>query len=439
MEILVAIVIGGMFIIGASAALLMVVRQNFENRGNQTASSLAYSMINQAEQTAQSDWHTIYNLSKGSSNTYFMVPSATSSVPVLGKEGALFNDVSAGLIGHWGMDESSGNVYYDTSGNVAEGGVEGSPTRVASDSCIVGACASFNGTTDDIAVSNTGALPTGAAARTFSFWMRPNALQTKTAVGYGTSATDQLWDILLVNNGIIGLHHYGNSVTDQFPNTTYTVGEWQYVVFTYDGTSVRSYINGVYKDTYTVSLNTTDSGSLKIASGIYSNYHYFNGYLDDVRVYNRALSKDEITALYNSDAYEKYFYVDNVQRDSSGLGSIVSSGGTDDPSTQKLTSVASWEGGRNVTYQTYITRDRDYVFVQNDWSGGPGEYGPVTTATTTFATSTYISASSTLLLSTTTSPGNLDSVAYDTQLTDGAALNSITWQGSLPVGGTVQF
>ena len=69
--------------------------------------------------------------------------------------------------------------------------------------------------------------------------------------------------------------------------------------------------------------------------------------------------------------YTRYFYVDDVLRD--GSGAVVESGGTEDPSTQKVTVVVSWEDGRPQAITQFLTRSRNRVYVQTDWSGGDGQ------------------------------------------------------------------
>lgn len=86
--------------------------------------------------------------------------------------------------------------------------------------------------------------------------------------------------------------------------------------------------------------------------------------------------------------YSRSFSVDNVNRDSNG--NIVEVG-TDDPSTQKITITTSWEAGsQNVSFVKYLTRSRNEVFRQTDWSGGDGQEGPITSPNNRFATSTNI-------------------------------------------------
>ncbi|MEK7520387.1 MAG: prepilin-type N-terminal cleavage/methylation domain-containing protein [Patescibacteria group bacterium] len=78
---------------------------------------------------------------------------------------------------------------------------------------------------------------------------------------------------------------------------------------------------------------------------------------------------DELLTV-NDLAYTRYFYVENVTRDSGGA--IVNSGGTDDPSTQRVTAVASWANsgialGAATTTQ-YITRSRNTAAIQTNWA-----------------------------------------------------------------------
>jgi Tfp pilus assembly protein PilV len=67
-EVLIAVVVGAVFLVGATAALLSVIRTNFENRGNQVAGTLAYEQLNKVVASADSDWHSVYDLSKGQTN-----------------------------------------------------------------------------------------------------------------------------------------------------------------------------------------------------------------------------------------------------------------------------------------------------------------------------------------------------------------------------------
>ncbi|MEK7493567.1 MAG: prepilin-type N-terminal cleavage/methylation domain-containing protein [Patescibacteria group bacterium] len=79
---------------------------------------------------------------------------------------------------------------------------------------------------------------------------------------------------------------------------------------------------------------------------------------------------DELLTI-NDGSYKRYFYVENVSRDSGGA--IVPSGGNNDPSTQKATVVASWQndGGIDIgaaTTTKYLMRARNTAATQTGWA-----------------------------------------------------------------------
>ncbi|MEY4731198.1 MAG: hypothetical protein RL681_144 [Candidatus Parcubacteria bacterium] len=99
------------------------------------------------------------------------------------------------------------------------------------------------------------------------------------------------------------------------------------------------------------------------------------------------------SVVVGTTTYVRYFSVDEVWRDSNGM--IVSSGGTLDPSTRKVTVAYSWIGRPTSSMVTYFTRSRSYSYVQTDWSGGSGQEGPLTTVNNKYASSTGIDAMTT--------------------------------------------
>jgi len=102
-----------------------------------------------------------------------------------------------------------------------------------------------------------------------------------------------------------------------------------------------------------------------------------------------------------------YFSIENVNRDSCGAGNIsseatttcVSGPGTigviDDPSTQKINVYISWTQGGSLSEIQYLTRSRNKIFNQTDWSGGGSQDGPITLENNKFSSSTNIDYSTT--------------------------------------------
>ena len=79
-----------------------------------------------------------------------------------------------------------------------------------------------------------------------------------------------------------------------------SLNKWTHIAATYDGTTFKVYINGTQDATtatWSGSIKTT-TGSLKIGSSTSSNY--FNGTIDEVKIWNRSLTQEEITKVYNN-------------------------------------------------------------------------------------------------------------------------------------------
>lgn len=95
-------------------------------------------------------------------------------------------------------------------------------------------------------------------------------------------------------------------------STALTANVWQHIVFTKSSTSLTVYVNGSSNNTETGSTLGTNSNNLEI--GRYST-DYFNGQIDEFRMYNSALSSGEVSDLYNkiqkNDNMTIYLSMDN--------------------------------------------------------------------------------------------------------------------------------
>ena len=84
------------------------------------------------------------------------------------------------------------------------------------------------------------------------------------------------------------------------------------------------------------------------------------------------LASGDDVVTQNSVQFTRYFYAENVYRDSSS-DAVSDSGGVLDTSTQKVTVKVFWEGKEGISISEYIARYRSYVFLQTDWSGGANQ------------------------------------------------------------------
>jgi hypothetical protein len=89
-----------------------------------------------------------------------------------------------------------------------------------------------------------------------------------------------------------------------------TLNEWHHVLGTYDGESMTLYVDGLLADTNTVSLSiASDNQNLLIGSFIAGNF--IDGSIDEVMVWNRALSPEEVGSLFSYFGYTPQSCSDN--------------------------------------------------------------------------------------------------------------------------------
>jgi len=78
---------------------------------------------------------------------------------------------------------------------------------------------------------------------------------------------------------------------------TITADKWTHFVGTYDGTNIKAYINGVLTETISHSGNIAPwYGNMEIGR---FNTEYWSGSVDDLFIYNKVLTQEEVTQLYD--------------------------------------------------------------------------------------------------------------------------------------------
>ena len=103
--------------------------------------------------------------------------------------------------------------------------------------------------------------------------------------------------------------------------------------------------------------------------------------------------------------FTRYFSAENTCRSATASSTIDTSpcdgGYFEDPSTQKVTAYVQWpttQTTAELKLVEYLTRWKNEVFRQQDWSGGSGQDGPISVPNTRYARSTNIDVSSSGLI-----------------------------------------
>ncbi len=152
-------------------------------------------------------------------------------------------------------------------------------------------------------IVNTGAtatipsLPAGATPRTISFWVKMNVIDSSYNYFYSYGSNQYL---VYFNPSTV--YHYETSVNHATTTST-LINIWYHFVFSYDGTNSRIYRNGVLLSTQAASFNTNTTNQLfRLGLTGLGGVGYFNGAIDDLKIYNRALTQTEITNLFNNNS-----------------------------------------------------------------------------------------------------------------------------------------
>ncbi|MEM6449504.1 MAG: NF038122 family metalloprotease [Cyanobacteria bacterium P01_D01_bin.105] len=207
------------------------------------------------------------------------------------------SSLSDGLVGHWALDETTGTRAQNAAGG--NEGILGSFSDSGWTSGAVGGALNFSGTAgdtvvvadyDELDITQDLTLTTWVKADSFENW---DGLITKgtSQIPYGLSVMASGKLLLQTNYG------YGHGGQVYSSDASLTLGEWQHVAVTYDGSSVRFYIDGQLDSSHTANI-TFETNNQALFLGVDATANaYLDGALDDARVYDRALRAEEIGQL----------------------------------------------------------------------------------------------------------------------------------------------
>ena len=155
----------------------------------------------------------------------------------------------------------------------------------------------INGTGTTVSLAN---LPVGNSSRTFSLWIKPTQFNGANRIlSYGMPTTNLAYGISFDANKIYNFNWESNVFFTQTP----VLNVWKHIVCTYEQTTstVSIYINGISVASIPYfSMNTANNGILYLGSLFGETGSTYIGYVDDLQIYNYALSQAEVTSLYTN-------------------------------------------------------------------------------------------------------------------------------------------
>ncbi|TAL14738.1 LamG domain-containing protein [Patescibacteria group bacterium] len=332
-ELLVTLFVAAAFLVGGYELYVLIIKDSGNARAQSNASNVAYNYLQRYASTAPNPcvnatllspasinvaglsavtvgvvvtcpYPNNLNVSKVTVNVLYNNPQQTVqySTYTNGVGGATVTTspiVLNGLVGWWPFN---GNAN-DSSGNGYNGTVSGATLTTGQNGSANGAYA-FNGSSSSITEPSTMGL--GTTNATLSCWVyNPTATNSgefiKASVGYsyGIGIGSTQFDNTTPGTNIVMLYENVRWIAT---STALGTG-WHFVAMVIDGSGTPF----AYRDGVLVPGNYAGTGATAPTSGAAiggnsANARWFTGSIDDVRIYNRALSANEIASLYNAGA-----------------------------------------------------------------------------------------------------------------------------------------
>lgn len=242
-------------------------------------------------------------------------------------------DVTTGLIAHYKFNDNASPAT-DSTGLGHSGTLVGTPAYVAG-TTNMGRALSLNGTTQYVTTLDAANLDF-TTAYTLAAWVNPPATLTGSnpliVKNYQGTPGYYLYANITSSancgsvNQIVGGHQPGQA-GDACTTTTLPAGTWSHVAVTFDGTNTQLYVNGVASGLPRTPTAAAAAGTGTLDIGHSSWGEFLPATVDDVRVYNRALTSTDMAVLgvlpdisTGLRAHYKFNDAAGTATDSTGLG-----------------------------------------------------------------------------------------------------------------------
>ncbi len=215
-----------------------------------------------------------------------------------------FATSTGALVGWWTFDEGTSTTAGDFSINRYTATFSGTPTWTTGKR---GKALQFNGSSFATLSSATQESFSGTQPFTVSAWVKTTP-DSRRAIVSSAGFVNGGYSLAMdggTANGASAVFFIENSPSTNAiatsPASYFATSTWNHVVGTYDGSVGRVYVNGVLGGTTSGGITIgANPNSMRIGGATQGGWNNFVGTIDDVRVYNLALSAAEVAALYRA-------------------------------------------------------------------------------------------------------------------------------------------
>ena len=212
------------------------------------------------------------------------------------------------LVGYWAFEDGSGGTAADDSGYGNDGTVVDAVWTGAGQ---IGGALDFDGAGDRVQVPDSASLGFASNQMTLACWMNANSLSAGWVTLMHRTRADIRWydwqlyarasDAPTANRPVFRIDWDGDRIVDANEQVQGDIvlspGTWYHIAATYDGSQMKFYIDGTLRGTTNVSGVIPNGGRDIWIGGNEPWGEYFDGVIDEVQVYDRALGETEIQAL----------------------------------------------------------------------------------------------------------------------------------------------
>lgn len=157
----------------------------------------------------------------------------------------------------------------------------------------------FDGINDRITISDNAAFDFSSGF-TAQLWVNPSSIKTQTVLAQYSSG-QRAFAVILLSDGKVEFTVSTNGSGENFFTSAGSVSAntWTHLTLTYDGTTMRTYINGTADANTNAVSGTMFNSTAPVEIGARDGGVIYGGLIDEVRLWNRALSASEISARFN--------------------------------------------------------------------------------------------------------------------------------------------
>ena len=214
------------------------------------------------------------------------------------------NAQAPGLALGFSFDEAAGTVANDSSGNGNTATLNNSIAWVPGK---YGTAVSLDGLTNYLSIPNSTSTNISGTGLTLSMWINPQPLSVGDSVAIGkfwnTTWTSPYYQYgLELDSGTIPHFYVGTAggLLGVPMGSPLTLSQWNNLAVVFDGTQVQFYVNGALVNTQPLPASITARGNAMNVGADAQPGEYYSGTLDDLRIYNRALSQNEVQSDMNT-------------------------------------------------------------------------------------------------------------------------------------------